>query len=181
MAQKVSETPPKKKPKKDTAPEPEFNVKKYIQTEEDLPYDVLQIDMAVRHGQVRKMNLPHRDWLLQQYRSNPPTVLINLVTILSQGVLTPAIQPHRFPAHAKDMHDMHDKVSWGRSDHTSTCGVKTGPRGQSLLSPSHPALFPLPSQRRTSTTLSRASTASARLNNVALLQRRRVVKQSGGR
>ena len=89
MAQNVAEAPPKKKAKKDTAPEPEFNVKKYIQSEEDLPYDVLQIDAAVRHGQVRKLNLPHRDWLVQQYKATPPSALINLVTILSQGVLTP--------------------------------------------------------------------------------------------
>jgi hypothetical protein len=89
MPPKDEETPKKKKQKRDDDPEPVFDAARYFIGDEELPYTDLRLDMAVKHGQVRAIDIGHRDWLLEQYTKNPPTAPITLVTTFNQGVLPP--------------------------------------------------------------------------------------------
>ena len=75
----------KKKTKKAAPPEEEFDVNKYIIGEETLSFKALAVDTELRKGQVRAVDVGHRDKLMKTFLANPPSIL-SLTTIWDQGV-----------------------------------------------------------------------------------------------
>ena len=63
----------------------QFCVAQYIVDEVELPWVQLAIDCEMRHGQIRQLNVIHREALTEQFKKNPPHV-IELITVLDQGV-----------------------------------------------------------------------------------------------
>ena len=57
----------------------------YIIDETELPWQSLAIDSDMKHGQIRQLNVMHREALTEQFKLNPPH-MIELITVLDQGV-----------------------------------------------------------------------------------------------
>ena len=51
--------------------------------EVELPWGQLAIDTEMKHGQIRQLNVIHREALTEQFKANPPHA-IELVTVLDQ-------------------------------------------------------------------------------------------------
>ena len=67
------------------ASDEQFSVVQYIIHEAELPWQSLAIDSDMKHGQIRQLNVLHRDALVEQFTVNPPH-MIELITVLDQGV-----------------------------------------------------------------------------------------------
>ena len=70
------------------ASDEQFSVVQYIMNEAELPWQSLPIHSDMKHGQIRQLNVMHREALTEQFKLNPPH-MIELITVLDQeGVHT---------------------------------------------------------------------------------------------
>ena len=70
----------------------QFAVAQYIVDEVELPWGQLAVDVEMKHGQIRQLNVLHRQALTEQFKKNPPHV-IELITVLDQGMLSDDTMP----------------------------------------------------------------------------------------
>lgn len=86
MTAELSRPKPKSKAARAAGPsDDQFSVAQYLLDEVELPWDQLSLDVEMKHGQIRQLNVLHRDALVEQFETNPP-MCIELITILEQGV-----------------------------------------------------------------------------------------------
>ena len=51
----------------------------------ELPWGQLAVDVEMKHGQIRHLNVLHREALTEQFKENPPHG-IELITVLDEDV-----------------------------------------------------------------------------------------------
>ena len=98
LSQSKGQSKPKAKASRPTAASDEqFSVVQYIIDETEIPWQSLAIDSDIKHGQIRQLNVMHREALTEQFKLNPPH-MIELITVLDQGVHTYMSETSCLPA-----------------------------------------------------------------------------------
>ena len=86
MSQEESTTQQRRAKPKARPVEESFDVGKYMLDMVELGHDRLALDIDLKHGQIRKVNMTHRDHLVEQFTTNAPASLLELTTVLDQSV-----------------------------------------------------------------------------------------------
>ena len=86
MSQEESSTQQRRAKAKARPVEESFDVGKYMLDVVELGHDRLALDIDMKHGQIRKVNVTHRDNLVEQFTTNAPASLLELTTVLDQSV-----------------------------------------------------------------------------------------------